>query len=346
MVRKLPSACVLCLLFLLLSEGFVRYHWSQYLPTADYVLLHKKKHWEDVRNPDYDGIILGDSLSHGLDPRVIGGIIARETGQAFSLYNYSFPHADVRSYYLVLRKYLSLGKRPRVIFFESMPLAMHGAWKMTRNPKGLPDECHRFFSLFSPWDYAAVVPARFLFQTWKMALERASFLLTYRAYICDYLRYRVLTRHPRMMERAELDTQGRALMNVERKVAPEEIRNWFNYQMEFSADGDTLGWYQRFFALAREYDIRIMIFNTPFIDEVFQKREKNGFHRQYQQVMTALVQGFDNVTILQPVCESFDQRYFLDPSHMNDQGNELFSSILGNRLAQHLKTPGPGIWGI
>jgi hypothetical protein len=340
MPKKFPTACVLFLGLLLMSEWIARSLWSYYLPTADYILLHKKKHWENRRSPDYDGIILGDSLSNGLDPGIIKDIIAQETGHHLSLYNYSFPQAGIRSYYLVLKRYLSLGKRPRIILFESMPLAMHSAWNLTWNPKGLSEECHRFFSLFSFQEYRSVISGKFLLQTWKMALERQSFLLTYRAHIRDYLHYRVLTYYPKMMERAQLNDQGRALMNVDREVKSEQIRGWFNYRMGFQADEEIINWYQRFFSLAKEHGIEVVIFNTPLIDDVFQKRENEGFHRKYQHVLTAMVKGYDNVTILQPVYESFDKRYFFDPAHLNDQGNDLFSIMLGHRLAQHFKHQG------
>ena len=73
--KKLPLAFLLSIVLLLVAELMVRYYSYHIIPASEYILDYKRNYLEAKNKLEYDGIILGDSRSLGIDTKMISDAI-------------------------------------------------------------------------------------------------------------------------------------------------------------------------------------------------------------------------------------------------------------------------------
>lgn len=144
---------------------------------------------------------------------------------------------------------------------------------------------------------------------------------------------------PMLTGRIAIDDNGRTMFWKNRKITPEEIINSCEYKEEFHVDENALFWYKKFLSLAKENNIKIVIFNTPSLYEIFKKWESGGMNKEYRMAMYELKNSYDNINLIEPLCESYDRKYFFNVSHLNDAGHDLFSSELAKRIIDQFYLP-------
>jgi len=324
--RKFPLAFACFLLLLFCTELVARYYYPTRGPLFDNIIEYKTKYLMLKENIYYDGIILGDSCSLGLDAKLVADIINYKTGKSLSFYNFSFPVVGAKGWYIFLRKYISLNQKPKIVFMESIPSLMTEVMKRKEVPT---DELHRFALAFSLKDYYDIVPVDFSFKILMHKIKRQSYLVTYRSFIRDLASNFYRHRERGLM----IDENGRVIFGLTEIPTLEEVQGSDIYKADFYLNEDILFWFKKFFSLARENDIKILIFGTPMSEEVSLKREERGINRRYEEAMLDLIAGYDNIVLIKPISEGYNRKYFYDANHLNDEGNDIFSVELGKRIA-------------
>lgn len=321
-------ACFLLLLFC--TELVARHYYPTSGPLFDNIIDYKTKYLNLQKNIYYNGIIIGDSCSLGLDAKLMADIINKKTGKSLRLYNFSFPALGAKSWYVFLRKYIALNQKPRIIFVESIQLLMTEAMKRKEVPI---DELHRFALAFSLRDYYDIVPVDFSFKILIHKLKRQSYLVTYRSFIRD-----LVSNFNRHRERGlMIDGNGRVIFGPTENPALGQVQDADIYKADFYLNEDMLYWFKRFFSLARDNGIKILIFEIPLPEEVFLKREERGINRRYEQAMLDLITGYDNIDLIKPISEGYSRKYFYDANHLNDEGSDMFSIELGKKAAAYIE---------
>jgi len=326
--RRWPWACVMCVAFLLIAEGVARRAVDCLATPSDVIIRYKEKILNG-RNPSGvtpNIIIMGDSRVLGLHARELSQELSARLGREISVYNYAFPNHGVRGYHLLLKHYLRHHPRPEAIVFYSSPFAITGAWNLD-DERAIEDrDLFRFISIYSLRECLAVLPPHVFLRALRMKAERLSVLIAYRARILAAL-HREQGFHDKgpWVERSFAKSWGGAII-VRNKAADEgEVSRSEYYQTALEPDPAAIEWFARFFALAREHGIPVVIANAPLVASVFEKRQSNGANRRYAAVMEDFPLRFDNVVLTDPLLEGWDISFFSDAHHLNREGFRRFS---------------------
>jgi hypothetical protein len=307
-----------------------RYYYPTKGPLFDNILDYKTKYLNLKKNIKYDGVILGDSCSLGIDAKIIADIINKETKESLHFYNFSFPIVGAKGWYIFLRRYIATNQKPKLILMESIPSLMT---ELARRKEVPIDELHRFALLFSWKDYYNIVPIDFSFKIIIHKLKRLSYLVTYRRFIQD-----LVSNFYRHRERAlMIDGNGRVIFGPTKSPTLEQLQESDIYKADFYLNEDALYWFKRFFSLAKDNNIKILIFGIPLPEEVFLKREERGINKRYEQAMLDLITDYENVALIKPISEGYHRKYFYDANHLNDEGNNISSIELGKKIAAYLE---------
>ncbi|MBZ0165706.1 MAG: hypothetical protein K8I00_02790, partial [Candidatus Omnitrophica bacterium] len=167
------------LLLLLATEVFVTMNVHKLRPPSLSALIYKQYLMEEGRGTSYDMIIMGDSRFMGLNAKYISRELSREFGREYTVYNFALLNQGIRTYTLLLRKYLRNHMPPEYILFGSAPLGITGEWAADKE-QGRNQALHYLGQLYSIPELFQALPPR----SWGTVLaikgERLSNLVLYR----------------------------------------------------------------------------------------------------------------------------------------------------------------------
>lgn len=335
--KDFPTGFLIAILLLVGAEVLARAHSSLFIPLADQLMLYKKDHMMQPQKPYANAVIIGDSRGMGLDARLISGQLSKELQRPFQVYNYTVPGFGVQGYFLFLEKYLKYNRKPETIFLCTRPLMLTGDDFLGK--KANYSHKHRFFAFFSMEEYRKVVSPGFFWTSLPLALRERSILITYRASIKAVL-VRVLLgqyKPPKADQEALIESMngGYPLEGV-RLVGDKDIQQSLAGQEGFKLDQDALYWYEKFLQLAQNNGVPVVVFNLPFIVDVFAKGQRDGSNDRYRALMRAIKKHYAHLRLVEPLLESYDRKYYADVDHLNVAGNNLAMRGLPQRLAQVL----------
>ena len=311
-------------MLLIITECLVRnFSWC-IIPHKDLTVLDAKSFISEKHQKYYEGILLGDSRAFFVDMNAISESALKATGRKFNFYKLSMPHSDIRSYYLMLRKYLSHNKAPEVILFSTMPASVFDGWDIAKGI-GYNSVTHTFCLLFSIKDFFEVLPIRSIMQIITPEIEHSFFLITYRSYLnafsFNHCKAGKIVKNKLVMHN-EFD---RRLLFAPEKSIKLDV---FPFKQSILVDKDSLWWYKRFLELAKEHKIKVVQFNTPLTDSLYEHRQGNGFNACYKRLLDDLQSEFNNFTVLSPVLTSYNETLFFDYYHLNVEGFNIFNKEL------------------
>lgn len=337
--KKIPAALILCLVLLLATDAVVRQH-IYGLTSISYGILHYKDSIVKTENLDrFNGIFMGDSRILGLHAKEISDSVFTETGKRYEFFNYSFPQSGVQSYYLLLKKYLKYQKAPEVIVFMSSPIALTGEWNFNKVEKPFSVAFYCFAFLYSLRDTLTSLPLETALAVARLKLENAFALIAYRAEIKKFLQDPSTYEDRReWLKRSMAISNGGALMTRNVPPTEQEIRESTFFKTEFKINADSINWYKKFFALALENNIQVIIANAPLIDLVYARRETNGANVRYAREIMKFKQQFPNIHLIDPLVEPYGMEYFGDVHHLNREGFKKFTGSVGKRIAALIGT--------
>lgn len=341
--KKWPLAFIGCLLLLLIAESLTRFYLPYLYTHSDIVIAYKKDlietSWEG--KDSINGIIMGDSRILGLHAKEISEAVSKASAEkgksrrSYHFFNYSFPNHGVRSYYLLLKKYLYFNPKPEIIIFSSSPYALTRHWNLKTKDQLNSKDFHRFVSLFSIQECAEVFSSRNLTKAMAIKLEHQSMLVAYRKRIQLWFQNPSDFKDKRAwLKRSITKSNGGALIGRNIPSTSKDVMNSEYYVNYFDPEKDSILWYQNFFALAQKNNVKIIVLNAPLPAALYHKREASGENKKYIKLMEKFKSEFNNIILLNPLIEGYELNYFSDTHHLNKNGFKKFSKESRERLTE------------
>jgi len=346
-----PKAFLLCLVFLSVTEFTVSQYENRLRPLSDSVMEYKSYLLNTQGNKRYDAVVFGDSRILSLNARYISEHVSEKLGRDFELYNFAVPNHGVSTYYLLLKKYLKNHPAPRHILFSSAPVNLSGDWSVEKS-EGRSEALHRMCQLYSLKELSDVLPFRTMLKALTVKAERISFLVLYRGVIKKGLHkyYKnIIKKGPANLNDYFIDSMttsiqacikynGGVIFERNKVVTEVEItaNKYYNWILEIDHGMDF--WYQKFFALAQENGIRVLIINAPVYHDILQNSERNGSNQTYRRAVERWQSKYSNIEVLGPLLQPYTIEHFNDWQHLNVPGTRQFTFSVTDYLTEYLKT--------
>lgn len=321
-------------MLLLIIEIIVRSNLYAFTSISHTILYHKKHIVRTTNLNKFNSLIMGDSRVLGLHAKEISKSVSKKTGEDYHFFNYSFPQSGVQSHYLLLKNYLKHQKKPKLIVMMSSPLTLTGEWNFQTLEKPYPISFYCFTFLYSVLETIKTMPPQSIIKTLLVKLEHTLKFVAYRKKIKKIIK-NPSSYHNReaWVKRAMAQSNGGAMMA--RTVGPtiQEIKDSIFYQNKFRPDTYSINWYIKFFQLAQEHKIKIIILNAPLPEIIYQKREKDGFNKIYLKMMREIQNQFRNIYFANPLNLGYPMDHYGDEHHLNKKGFRLFTKEAGDIIA-------------
>lgn len=337
--KSTPKAFLLCLALLAATEFAAGMNVTRLKTLSDSATEYKSFLLNEGESKSYDAVVFGDSRIMGLNARYISEHVSENLGRKFELYNFSIPNNGISTYYLLLKKYLKNQPAPRYILFSSAPVNLSGDWSVEKSV-GRSEILHRMSQLYSLNELMEVLPAHMWITALTVKAERLSFLLLYRGAIKkalvdpDNYFNDVMTGAIRSCVRYN----GGVIFNRTKTVTEQEIKSNKYYEWVLEVDANADGWYQRFFSLAQEHGIQVLLINAPVYHDILQNSERNGSNQTYRRAVERWQSKYSNIEVLGPLLQPDTIEHFNDWQHLNVPGTRQFTFSVTDYLTEYLKT--------
>ena len=318
---RFPKALCLCLVLLFVTELVVAQYVHRLRPPSLSAMTYKQYLMETAAQGDLDLIIFGDSRFMGLNAKLIAEEISALSGEEFTAYNYAMLNQGIRTYYLLLQKYLRNHAPPQYILFGAAPIGITGEWAADREA-GRNEALHYLAQLYPLADLWPVLPLRAKGTMLTIKLERLSNLVLYRKALKqaisrpEYHFKDYLTPAVRFLDK----NNGGLIIGGFIKITDEDVRQSQYFETPLTVDPEMDYWYRRFFDLARRHGIQVLLANQPITSVLFHKREENGSNDRYRALVARWDKEFENLHIIPPLLQPYPVEDFKDWHHLNLEG--------------------------
>lgn len=335
--KKWPIAFVIVIFMIIATEIFVRVNFVYIAPPFDNLVYYKYNYLAKNINK-YNVLLFGDSRSTFFDAKRLSDLLTETEKGNYQAYNLTFHHSDIRSYYLLLKKYLKKNEAPRMLFFCGMPEALFDGWNLKNSNPSDSAYWHRFFLKFAFFETIEVFPMKIQASTIIPRTENMLKLLEYRKYIKSLFNVSILRQHIvnthqflKILNVAESNNGGGLMMVPDENKKGDPLGNLL-LNPGNKIDDDAVFWFKRFLSLANKNNIEVVVFNLPLKENLDRINEKNDFKKKYNLLLSNIANEFDNVKLLQPLIVDFPSEYFFDSNHLNESGiykfyDEFFPSL-------------------
>lgn len=330
---------MVCIVGLLLMEGLVRANQIKFRTLAMGLVKHKSELLDSRSKLDYDAIILGDSQILRLDAKYLSDEIAKQTGHQFDVYNFAIPNHGIRTYYLLLDRYLKNHHKPKYIILAITPIATTGEWTL-ENSFEISNASHMLVELYSLGSLVQNFPFKTALSLVAAKCERISTLILYRAAISDFLRGRGVDQTPRVtIQKDQLQRyNGGNLTERPVPMSLQEIREHKYYNWPIYPDHESLYWYKKACDLAKQYSVPLIIINAPIFEEIMANREADGSNDRYKEFIAEIARDNSFVRYDEGLLRSYGFEYFEDWHHLNQKGAQRFTKEMVLELHALLST--------
>ncbi|MCA9402599.1 MAG: hypothetical protein KC897_02350 [Candidatus Omnitrophica bacterium] len=323
--KRWPKALLLCLALLYLTELYVSRNVYKLRTPSLSALVYKQYRLEHGPALDHDMIIMGDSRYMGLNAKWFEEDLSAALGRNFSVYNYAMLNQGIRSYTLLLRKYLRRHRPPKYILFGSAPLAITGAWAAEKVP-GRNESLHYLAQMYSLPELLGVFPVSEYGRLVTVKLERLFNLVLYRSAIKKaikspgYFYKDYMTPAVRFLDK----NNGGLIIGGFVAVTEDEVRASEFFDLPLKADPDMDYWYQEFFRVARENGITVLLANSPTTQILYDRREAIGSNEHYRQLVARWEHANSNLHTIPPLLQPYPINEFKDWHHLNLDGTNRY----------------------
>lgn len=319
--NKIPKALLLCLVLFLGTEAYVHQIAHKLRTPSLSALIYKQYRMESAQNVRHDMIVMGDSRFMGLNAKWLQDDLSAAMNRPFTVYNYAMLNQGIRSYTLLLRKYLKNHPAPQYILFGSAPMGITGEWAADKEP-GRNRAMHYLGQMYSLPEMLSVLPIRSYGTAVAVEIERLSKLVLYRDAIKkainrpEYFYKDYLTPAVRFLNK----NNGGLIIGGFVPITEDHVRESKYFHMPLDVDPEMDYWYRQFFQLAKDNGITILLANSPIAQVLYDERENNGSHDQYAEAVSAWQQEYSNLIVVPPLLQSHPVEDFKDWHHLNLEG--------------------------
>lgn len=337
-LNKAPWALLICLALLLITESFIRKNVQAIVGLEDSLFIQRKSHLNGPKKLDYDGILIGDSRIIGINAKLISQTFSDTLKEDHNFHNFSLLYSDIRAHYILLKNYLEKHKKPQYIIFSSMPEATFNGWNIIYEMYNKHTHIYRFGTTFPLKDIYLTLPFRDFLKFIPIKTEGLSELFTYRGFIYSILvgKRRLQLEAQSYLNRSIDQKNGGVILGNTGHVTQKSIKRSLIYAQSTTMNENSVLWLEKFFQLAQENNIQVIMFNMPLLSSIYDQRMDNGFNKKYLNLLNELLKKYKNVTFIGPKIRTYDQKYFDDFSHLNTKGFDRFDKELNDILKQYL----------
>jgi hypothetical protein len=307
--KKLPAGLLIAALLFITAEclvylnraSFIKEFWNKFI-INEHVLLDTHK--------DYEYLLIGDSIQKT-------GIKAVAVSD--KLLSLGLPGGKPMSLYLLLDRYLKTHKPPKAIFLYVDPEPPHDSlFVILRFFVKIPE----FISIWPDltWKERQI----FIMRYWasldlrKVGLtKRDDYPYSNRKFIDELKKNQGYMPSPRsnisIGDRYFADNKGR-------------------YQEEVSFSENDLKYLDKFMNLASSKGIRVIFLGFLVPRELYDILEEKGFNSNYISFFNNLRKRYPQAYFDSNPILYLDNKFFGDPSHVNDLGSEFYTEYFKNQL--------------
>jgi hypothetical protein len=282
-----------------------------------------------------DVLCFGDSMvKFGLSPAVIE---ARTGWSAYNLAPYGGPPS---ASYLLLRRALAAGAKPRAVVVDFMPhlLAVTPrfhvrAWQEMVTPVEAADlawssrDAALFAELVVGRLLASARDRHEIRQSLRCALDGGSYSAALAHFVTPLWRNWRLNRGGQVLAKNGYDGQARP---TDRALFP----------TDWKEDPDSAAYMHRFLALARSQRIPVYWLLPPLSPSTQQLRERLGRDAAYTSLVRSVQARYPNVIVVDARRSGFGREVFTDPVHLDRQGTIALSAALAGLLRRQDRPDG------
>jgi hypothetical protein len=307
--KRLPGGLLIAAALILLVESviyssrpeLVTDFWNKFL-INEHVLV-------DVPG-DYDYLIIGDSIQKtSINPTLVSD----------SLLNLGLPGGKPMGLYLLFKRYLEKHKAPKAVFLYVDPEdAKDSLFVILRYFVNVPE----FMSIWKDltWKERQVFLMRYWvsLDTRKVArIAKDNYPYPNSYFVKNMLKNRGYV--PLLWAGTSIDDDlfRKTTDRVTDKVSFSRI---------------DLKYLDKFMELARHRNIKVVFlgFFTPV--ELLAFLEKTGFNNDYKKFLVGLAKRYPDAYFEDNPISYMENRYFCDPSHLNNEGSKIFTEYFKNGI--------------
>ncbi len=288
--------------------------------------VYLKRELVETSNEDFDILLLGDSRSLSLM-----GVKGDENHP--SLYNLSLPAAGPWYYKYLLKKYLKVHKKPKLIVWsaDSYVLKKEKTGKFNLNPEIWNEFKHRLLNLFSYSETLEQYEGRELFFISKEYLALSLYSVRYRQVFESFIGARLNTL---MSGESAMYIRNKTVANLVQKTngqinlgdfffAPEgtsetETKRYLELYKEGEINPEPL---EQFIEFCKENELHVVELNLPKAEGI----NSTPYYTKGKQIMTEMSKKYDNVTYVEFDTMDYPVSYFGESIHYSTSGAEVLN---------------------
>ncbi len=335
----LPTGFLGLLLLIGLSEGWIRRH-DRDFTDAFRDAWRRAGQWTgraEVRNAEV--LCLGDSLVlMGVAPRILSEQLGRPA------HGLAVFRGQAATAYLLLRRALDAGARPRVVLLDGEllgedPRSMAGLWAELLRPRELLDLA---VAARDP-SFAAEIATAQVLASARGRFEIRQLVRAALAGEAFSLRHETIPRARNWSANAGAQIAADpapGLAQTDAGVAEMLERSryqpgrWYPHKLNHV-------YVRRLLDLARARDIAVFWVFPPVQPEVQARREAHGYNAGFDAYLDRLMSLYPNLAVLDARGSRYPASTLVDLTHLSRTGAVAFSEALATRLAGCLEAPLP-----
>lgn len=288
----------------------------------------RKKIEQYFEHKTYNTIILGDSRALAIN---------YAAPPDSDIYNYSFSNAGgLYPYPCFLQKYLRKNAPPQKIIWSFIPLMLTNEWEIFQdNIEKRDSELERAAFLYQVSDI--LFP---LFQNifWQNPATMESLLKKKIDINFKYLKNYVIEDYEPQHNQQLFNEKTGGLIFAE-SVRWQYSPDTYLENVPFNIGKNTTRFINEFMAMAQQSNIQVFLFNMPIPSSVYQKRIDLGFYEKYFAYFAEIKREYPDNLFINPKILHYEDSFFVDGSHLNQWGAELFQQSDYPDLLQWIKSP-------
>lgn len=277
--------------------------------------------------PGRDVLCFGDSLIKlSLIPRVF------EQYSGLSCYNMAVSGSQTTMSYLLLRKALESGARPKAVLVEFMPSLLR--LPPTHNLSRLS----YIADLKDVADMAWRENNRILFD--RVLVNKLLTSVEGRMEIRRIFQRQLLGPQSApddvpMYRRHWIKFDGAQIMPPNPAATGEDVNalEWANgFYPHWYVNRVNAAYLVKFLDLARDHHIEVVWLLPPILPRLQEMTERNGFMPKHTQFLKALQKRYDNLTVIDGRQAAYENSAFMDPNHLARPGAFIYSVEVGTLM--------------
>ena len=338
---RLPWAGFIAALVCLAFEALILTLQPRFVSGLDFTVSDKRQMMTDPSRQE-DVLILGDSRFFSIRP----DIVDQAFGGNHLVTNYTWPFAGVETVDYFLEAYLRYKKPPKAILVGWMPenLAVSNErMSVTADPlyrtrlfnviPAVPLATRfardgQWGMLWELFEYRALPPsahhrARLIPFAWSLAGAEP-------ATIPDPEDRRIA---------GEYDGTSSFLLYEDEVAGPDAVSDYNKAARGLKLDSalGNVPPFEHFLERAASSGIRVILFNVPMPEGLYQRFDELGVIAKYHQVIARLQREFENFEVIEPTLQVYPIEHFADVGHMNKRGDQQFAGHYGQAMTRWLR---------